>query len=319
MTTNSTVVAKGQKVSPAPKKTKMRRGSGATKVHAALYLFPVPALVLFLFFFAIPTLQAFQYAATDWNGFSADFRNVGFDNFLKAATGDSLFTNAVVNNLKFMLVVVFAQTLLSLFLAVFLTKNTRTNILLRALYFFPTILSSVSVAFIWKFIYDPNFGLVNQGLQSMGLGNMTQGFLGDDQFAIYWVAITQVWFHTGQMIVVFVAGLQAIPAELYEAAEVDGASKWQQFKSVTWPLVAPAMAIVVAYTTIQSFKAFDLILGLAGNPPKGSLDILSTRIYTSFANSEFGYAAAQSVLFMLFIGAVTFAQRRVLRAVQKEG
>lgn len=319
MTVNSPVLASGQNLTPVAKKPKWRKQSGATKVHPALYLFPLPALVLFIFFFAIPTLQAFQYAATDWNGFSADFRNVGADNFGRAATGDSLFTNAIVNNLKFMLVVVFAQTLLSLVLAVFLTKNTRTNILLRALYFFPTILSSVSVAFIWKFIYDPNFGLINQGLQSIGLDNMTQGFLGDDQFAIYWVAITQIWFHTGQMIVVFVAGLQAIPAELYEAAEMDGASKWQQFKSVTWPLVAPAMGIVVAYTTIQSFKAFDLILGLAGNPPKGSLDILSTRIYTSFANSEFGYAAGQSVLFMLFIGAVTFAQRRVLRAVQKEG
>lgn len=319
MTVNSPVLASSQNLTPVAKKPKWRKQSGATKVHPALYLFPLPALVLFIFFFAIPTLQAFQYAATDWNGFSADFRNVGADNFGRAATGDSLFTNAIVNNLKFMLVVVFAQTLLSLVLAVFLTKNTRTNILLRALYFFPTILSSVSVAFIWKFIYDPNFGLINQGLQSIGLDNMTQGFLGDDQFAIYWVAITQIWFHTGQMIVVFVAGLQAIPAELYEAAEMDGASKWQQFKSVTWPLVAPAMGIVVAYTTIQSFKAFDLILGLAGNPPKGSLDILSTRIYTSFANSEFGYAAAQSVLFMLFIGAVTFAQRRVLRAVQKEG
>ena len=317
MTVNSPVLASGQKVSSAAPKKRTR--SGATKVHRAMYLFPLPALALFIFFFAIPTVQAFQYAATDWNGFSPDFRNVGFDNFGRAATGDSLFANAVVNNLKFMLVVVFAQTMLSLMLAVFLTKNTRTNILLRALYFFPTILSSVSVAFIWKFIYDPNFGLINQGLQSIGLENMTQGFLGDDQFAIYWVAITQIWFHTGQMIVVFVAGLQAIPAELYEAAEMDGASKWQQFKSVTWPLVAPAMGIVVAYTTIQSFKAFDLILGLAGNPPKASLDILSTRIYTSFANSEFGYAAAQSVLFMLFIGAVTFAQRRVLRAVQKEG
>jgi raffinose/stachyose/melibiose transport system permease protein len=299
----------------APKRRKRR--SGATRVHPALFLFPLPALVIFIFFFAIPTLQAFQYAVTNWDGFSAKFKDVGIDNFTRAATGDSLFSNAMVNNLKFMIVVVIAQTLLSLVLAVFLTKNTKSNILLRALYFFPTILSSVSVAFIWKFIYDPNFGLINQSLESVGLGQFSQGFLGDDNFAIYWVAVTQIWFHTGQMIVVFVAGLQAIPTELYEAAEVDGASKWQQFKSITWPLVAPAMAIVVAYTTIQSFKAFDLILGLAGNPPKASLDILSTRIYTSFANSEFGYAAAQSVLFMLFIGAVTFAQRRILRAVQK--
>jgi raffinose/stachyose/melibiose transport system permease protein len=90
-----------------------------------------------------------------------------------------------------------------------------------------------------------------------------------------------------------------------------------QFRSITWPLIAPATSIVVAYTTIQSFKAFDLIIGLGGNPPGAGLDILSTRIYTTFANSEFGYAAAESILFMLFIGVMTFMLRRVLRLVQK--
>jgi raffinose/stachyose/melibiose transport system permease protein len=140
----------------------------------------------------------------------------------------------------------------------------------------------------------------------------------DDATAIYWVAVTQVWFHAGQMMVIFVAGLQAVPAELYEAAEMDGAGKWTQFRHITWPMIAPATAIVVAYTTIQSFKAFDLILGLGGNPPKASLDILSTRIYTSFANSEFGYAAAESLVFMAVIAAIVVAQRRVLKLTQKD-
>jgi raffinose/stachyose/melibiose transport system permease protein len=98
---------------------------------------------------------------------------------------------------------------------------------------------------------------------------------------------------------------------------MDGAGKWQQFKSITWPFVAPATSIVVAYTTVQSFKAFDLILGIAGNPPKQSLDILSTRIYSTFANSEFGYAAAQSIIFMAMIALVTWLQRRLLRLTPK--
>jgi raffinose/stachyose/melibiose transport system permease protein len=118
------------------------------------------------------------------------------------------------------------------------------------------------------------------------------------------------------MMVIYVAGLQQIPAELYESAEVDGAGKWQLFRHVTWPMVAPATAIVIAYTTVQSFKAFDLILGLGGNPPKPSLDILSTRIYAGFANSQFGYAAAESIVFMLVIALVTWLQRRAVRVSQ---
>ncbi|KRE89913.1 carbohydrate ABC transporter permease [Arthrobacter sp. Soil764] len=301
--------------SPTPANTAKVRRRSPTRVNPALYLFPLPAVAVVAFFLVMPTLQAFQYAITDWNGFSAAFNYVGLDNFIRAFTKDSLFTNALTNNLKFVLLVVIAQTIFSLILALLLTKNSRGSILLRALFFFPTILSSVSVAFIWKFIYDPNFGLANTVLKTVGVDGGS--YLGNDAQALYWVAVTQVWFHSGQMMVVYIAGLQAIPRELYEAAEMDGANKWQQFKSITWPFVAPATSIVVAYTTVQSFKAFDLILGIAGNPPKSSLDILSTRIYSTFANSEFGYAAAQSIIFMAMIALVTWLQRRLLRLTPK--
>jgi raffinose/stachyose/melibiose transport system permease protein len=301
----------------APPPTPVRR-SRINRVHPGLYLFALPALALYVIFFAYPTLQGVQYSLTDWDGFSANWSYVGLDNFQNLLFNDDLFRNALFNNIKFMLVVVVLQTLFSLLLAVFLVKNTRGSILLRALFFFPTILSSISVAFIWRFVYDPNFGIANRFLGAVGLDGLQSAYLGNDATAIYWVAISQVWFHTGQVMVIFIAGLQSVPAELYEAAEVDGASKWQQFRSVTWPMIAPATAIVVAYTTIQSFKAFDLILGLGGNPPKPSLDILSTRIFSTFANSEFGYAAAESLLFMALILVVTVGQRRLLKLTQKE-
>lgn len=294
-----------------------RRRRSSRRVSPAYFLFPLPALILYVVFFVIPTLQTFQYSVTDWDGYSADYENVGLGNFTRAIGGDLLFTNALVNNMKFMVVVVIGQSLIALALAVFLVKNSKTNIFLRALYFFPTILSSVSVGFIWKFVYDPNFGVINSTLDAIGLGALKSSFLGDPSQAIYWLAVTQIWFHAGMMIVIFVAGLQAIPGELYEAAEVDGAGKWRQFWSITWPLIGPAMSIVVAYTTIQSFKAFDIVLSISGNPPSRSLDILSTRIYSSFANSEFGYAATESVLFIIFIAVITFALRRFLRLVQR--
>lgn len=194
----------------APKEPKVHRRS-PTRVNPALYLFPLPAVAIIAFFLVMPTLQAFQYAITDWNGFSATFNYVGVDNFVRAFTKDSLFTNALTNNLKFVLLVVIAQTVFSLLLALLLTKNSRGSILLRALFFFPTILSSVSVAFIWKFIYDPNFGLANAVLGGVGLEALQGSYLGNNAQALYWVAVTQVWFHAGQMMVVYIAGLQAIP------------------------------------------------------------------------------------------------------------
>ncbi|RBM14402.1 carbohydrate ABC transporter permease [Streptomyces sp. PT12] len=289
---------------------------GSRRTHPALWLFPVPALVLYVLFFASPTVQAFQYAVTDWNGYEDTYRNVGMENFSDLATNDDMFSRALGNNLTFMFTVVVFQTLFALVFAVYLAATSRSSVFLRALFFFPTILSSVSVAFVWRFVYDPGFGLANRGLDAVGLGGLRSSYLGDPQQAIYFVALTQIWFHTGQMMVIYIAGLQVIPRELYEAAEVDGASRWKQFRFVTWPLLAPATAIVVAYTTIQSFKAFDLILGLSGNPPKPSLDILSTRIFSTFSNSEYGYAAAESVLFMIVIAMVTFLQRRAVRILQ---
>ena len=301
---------------PAAPPKRLRRGR-QRRTHPMHYLFTLPALAIYTVFFAVPTIQAVQYAVTDWDGFSPTYNQVGADNFVDILTSDSLFTNALTNNVKFLLVVVILQTVLSLALALLLVRNSRGSTLLRALYFVPTILSSVSVAFIWRFMYDPNFGLINQTLGAVGLDSLQSAFLGDANLAIYYVALTQVWAHAGQLMVLFIAGLQQIPRELYESADLDGTSRWQRFRYVTWPMVAPTTAIVVAYTTIQSFKAFDLILGMGGNPPKASLDILSTRIYTTFANSEFGYAAAESLVFMLIIAAVTLLQRRVLRLTQQ--
>lgn len=296
---------------PGRRPARRKRG----RIPLALYLFPLPLLVLYVVFFAVPTLQAFQYAVTDWDGFSPDYSNVGAENFTKIVTGDDLFRDALINNLKFMLSVVLLQTALSLVLAILLVRNTRSSVPLRALFFFPTILSSVSVAFIWRFVYDPHAGLANRLLESVGLDVLKSSYLGEEQ-AIFFVALAQVWFHAGQLMVIYIAGLQQVPREVIEASLIDGANRWQRFRYVTWPLIAPATAIVMAYTVMQSFRAFDLILGLDQVPPRRTLDILSTRIYATFADSEFGYAAAESVVFMAIIGLVVWLQRRAVRLTQ---
>ena len=293
---------------PVQSSTKLKR------IHDRRFaLMILPALMVYALFYLYPTLSNLRYAFTEWDGL-LEPRFVGFENFTRIATNDDIFQKVLGNNVEFSFLVIIFQTAFSLLFAIFLLKNTRASIALRTLYFFPTILSSVSVALVWMFIYEPNLGALNTLLRNVGLDSLALSWLGSETITLRAIAFTQVWFHTGQMMVVYIAGLQQIPQELYEAAEMDGASRWQQFKSVTWPMALPTTAVVMAYTTIQSFRAFDLIYTMTGGGPNNSTNILVTLIYQSaFGEYRFGYAASLSVYLVIFILLLTWLQRRILR------
>lgn len=283
------------------------------KSSKQLWFFILPGFITYFIFFVLPACSSIFFSFTNWNGIiGEDFRFVGFENFGRLGK-DTVFKTSLINNIKFMLFVVIVQFICSLAFAIFLEKNTKTSVFLRALYFLPTILSSVSVSFIWLFMYDPNIGVLNAVLSKLGFEGIN--WLGNKDLAIYSIAIVQTWFHTGQMIVIFVAGLNSIPREVFEVAIMEGATKWQTFTRVTWPLIAPAAVIVIAYTTIQSFKAFDLIFAMTRGGPNYATEILSTYIYsTAFLNTEFGYASTVSIIFMTIVAFITLMQFRLLKA-----
>ncbi|WP_127575500.1 carbohydrate ABC transporter permease [Paenibacillus barengoltzii] len=281
--------------------------------HLRLLPFVLPGLSLYAVLFLYPTISALYYSLTNWDGLSPSYQFVGLQNYQKVSE-DIIFRKAMGNNVKFMLTVVLVQTVVSLLLALQIYKTTKWNVFLRALFFLPTILSSVSVGFIWTFIYDSNLGAVNLMLQNIGLGGVAQNWLGDPKIAIFSIAAVQAWAHIGQMAVLFIAGLLSIPKELKEAAILDGASQIRLFFRIIWPLLAPAAALVVSYTTIQSFKAFDLVFTMTGGGPNYSTEILSTYIYSSaFLNYTFGKAATASVYFMILVAVITFVQFKLLR------
>ena len=284
-----------------------------TQHRRPLYVFAMPALVVYGMFFVFPTVQALYYSLFNWEGPGTSPAFVDIENYKTKILDDTTFHNSVWVSLKFMIIVVIFQTLLALGLSLMLTKNSRGTIFLRSLYFFPTILSSSAVAFVWNFVYDPSSGLITTVLDKLGI-SYRPALMGSPKTAIVFLAVVQVWFHAGQMMVVFVAGLQQIPKDYIEAAEIDGASRWQRFRAITWPLLGPATAIVVAYTTLQSFRAFDLVYIMTEGGPLNSTRILGFHIYkTAFESFSFGAAAAESVLFMALIATVTLLQRRVLR------
>jgi len=274
----------------------------------------LPAAILFAGFYFVPFIANLRYSLTRWDRITEP-EFVGLRNFVNLLTNDDLFYKVLGNNLRFTFLVVVFQTLFSLIFALFLVKNSKANIALRTLFFFPTILSSVSVGMIWLFMYDPNFGAVNLFFTKIGLDGFALNWLGSETSALYAIAFTQVWFHTGQMMVIYIAGLQQIPQELYEAAEMDGASRWQQFKNVTWPMSIPTTIVVMAYTTIQSFRAFDLIFSMTQGGPNNSSNIFAVLIYqTVFSELRIGYAATQSIFFILVLVFVTVLQREFLNS-----
>jgi raffinose/stachyose/melibiose transport system permease protein len=274
----------------------------------------LPAAIIFAGFYIVPFIANLRYSLTRWDRITEP-EFVGFRNFINLLTNDDLFYKVLGNNLRFTFLVVLFQTLFSLIFAIFLVKNTKTNIALRTLFFFPTILSSVSVGMIWLFMYDPNFGAINLFFTRLGLEGFALNWLGSESSALYAITFTQVWFHTGQMMVIYIAGLQQIPQELYEAADMDGASRWQQFRNVTWPMSIPTTIVVMAYTTIQSFRAFDLIFAMTQGGPNNSSNIFAVLIYqTVFSELRIGYAATQSIFFIIVLVFVTLLQRKFLNS-----
>jgi len=272
-----------------------------------------PAVTIYGFLYLYPAVSNLLYSTQRWDGVTTP-QFVGLHNFKYLIANDITFHKIVGNNIRFSFIVVILQTLFSLLFAIFLVKNTKSNIFLRTVFFFPTILSSVSVGLIWSFLYNPNFGFINATLKSLGLNSLAINWLTDSRYALYSIAIAQIWFHTGQMVVIYLAGLQQIPQELYESAEVDGANRWHQFKYVTWPMALPTTAVVVAYTTIQTFRAFDLVFSMTQGGPMNSSDLIVTNIYNmAFGGFKYGYASAESIILIFFVLVITWIQRRTLR------
>ncbi|TBL73283.1 carbohydrate ABC transporter permease [Paenibacillus thalictri] len=279
-----------------------------------LWLFIIPGLLLYSLFFIIPAVSSLLLSLTDWDGMTYNFDWVGLKHYGHLAE-DPVFAKALGNNIKFSLTVVICQFGLSLFFAILVMKNTKLNVFYRTVFFFPTVISSVSIGFTWMFVYDPNIGSLNMLLHSLGLESLAQSWLGDPKLAIYSIAFVQFWGHTGQVMIIFIAGLQAIPKDLYEVANIEGASKWNTFRYVTWPLLAPSATIVLAYTTIQSFKSFDLVIAMTDGGPNHASEILSTFMYhEAFTYFNFGYATAAAVVLMLIIMVVTYSQFRLLKS-----
>jgi raffinose/stachyose/melibiose transport system permease protein len=294
--------------------TSRRRRRARGGLIAPTWTFVVPALLVYAAVTLYPSIAGVYYAFTDWTGIGGK-SFIGLRNFTDLFHDDRA-SGSLRNTLLLTLAVVVFQTGIGLLLALGVHARIRSRLILRVIFFAPVVVSPVMVAFLWKYIYNPqpDAGL-NGLLASVGLGGLRHDWLGDPSFALWSVAAMVVWQYAGYSMVIFLAGLEGIPKELSEAAMIDGAGAFGRFRYITWPLLAPALTVNVMLSTIGGLKLFDQVFAATNGGPGYSTETLSTVLYKeAFVYGHFGYSTAIALVLALFVAAVSLVQIHYLRS-----
>jgi N-acetylglucosamine transport system permease protein len=276
----------------------------------------LPPLLLYAVFVVSPYAQAFYLAFTDFNGVSSDVHIVGLDNFTRLWS-DPLFLSALRHN-GLMLVVVPLGTIA---LALFFAASTRGSRLLRAyrvLYFFPQLLSVAIIAVLWQFVYTPNSGLLNGFLDRVGLSTLERSWLAEPGLALWCVMAAMIWSAVGFYVVLFAAAIESIPADITEAALIDGAGQLTLFWRITLPLVWDSVQVAFVYLGVVALDGFALVQIMTVGPggPDNSTEVMGLSLYrNAFTYGKYGYASAMGVA--LFFLTLTLTAL-MLRATRRE-
>lgn len=279
--------------------------------RVAAWSLSAPALILLFIMLLGPSLAVIVLSLTDWQFGAATFRWIGLGNYA-AMLEDRVFWRSLLNTLTYVGIVVPGSVALGLGTALLIEAGTSLRGFYRAAFFLPVTSTLLAMAIVWEFLLHPTVGLINIALQ--GLGIPTTDLLKNPATALPTLAVIGIWQAVGLNMVLFMAGLKSIPADLYEAARVDGADgAWERFRRVTWPMLGPALMFVVVITAIRSFQVFDTVQVLTqGGPNKATEVLLFTMYQEGFNFFRTGYGAAITVAFLAFVLLLTLFQARVL-------
>ncbi|MBB2830309.1 UNVERIFIED_ORG: raffinose/stachyose/melibiose transport system permease protein [Rhizobium esperanzae] len=287
----------------------LRQSTHDPRMQAAILL--VPALAIYAVFALYPMLNVVILSFQKWNGLDANRQFVGMANYSAIFTRDPVFWVAFRNTVIWTLMSLIFPPLVGLLLALSLNQKIFGRNGLRAIFYLPVIIAPIAVATMWKWMYDPFFGLFAQLLTSWGMQGWIKDWLGNKNIALYSVFVAYLWQTVGFSMVLFLAGLQNVSQTLVEAARIDGAGRWAVFKHVTLPALRPTITIVLVLSVISSLKAFDIVYGLTGGGPAQSTQMLALWAFTQAMQIfDFGRGAAISVVLLLITMAVVIPYLR---------
>jgi raffinose/stachyose/melibiose transport system permease protein len=288
--------------SSAAEATRIRR-SRSLGLVGFLVVFLFPSTLLFGLLVVLPMIEAGWYSFFDWNGYGFPVDFIGWRNF-EQLFASPVFRTALINNGLIIAVSIALQIPLALWLATLVAKKFPGVVFFRALFFLPFVLADIAAGMIWSFIYDGNYGLV-AGIAEV-LGFEAPFVLADRQWAMPAVLLVIVWKYFGFHMMLFIAGMQSISKEYYEAAEIDGASRWQRFTNITLPLLRPTIAILIFFSVLGALQAFDIIMPLTQGGPSNSTQTMVSFLYLfGVSRMKIGFGTAVGVV--LFVICVFFA------------
>jgi len=278
------------------------------------YLFVIPAVLLFTVFSLFPFFKVFQLSVFEWDGIAPTMDFVGLNNFKTALFHDPSWWISMRNAGVITLLALTIQNLLALFLAMIVDREIKGKNFYRVVFYLPPVLSGIVVGLVWNWIFDGSHGLLNYGLTFLGLGHWARAWLADPHTALFSVAVVHMWKGFGWGFVILLAGLQAIPRELNEAARVDGAGEWYIFSRITVPLMLPVFFLVSILTVLGTMQIFDIIVSTTKGGPGYHTEVPITRILAAMVGSgRFGYACSLGILFGIILLAVSLVQMRLSR------
>ena len=282
------------------------------------YLFVSPAAIIFIIFYVIPFIWVFQLGMYEWDGILPTKVFVGLGNFKEIFFEDKIWWQSMLNAGWITFIALTFQNVLAFLLAWACDREIKLKNFYRLIFFIPPVLSEVVVGLVWQWILDGNYGLLNHWLAQLGLGNLARNWLSDPATALSTVAIVHSWKGFGWGFLIFLAGLQTIPHELYEAARVDGANAWHCFKKITLPLMVPVAVLVGILTVLGTMQAFILIMAMTDGGPAYHTQVPVLRILASMrGSSRFGYACAQGISFGVILIALSFIQYRFSKKMRQ--
>lgn len=271
------------------------------------YILIFPAFAILLIFHILPAFSSFWFALTEWNGLTAP-TFIGLENFI-SMLNDTQFLNSIVNTAIFTSGSVILSVVIAVFIAVLLNQKIKGRAFYRATYFLPFVVMLVAVGTTFSWLFNSEYGLVNQILGFFGLP--APSWITNPGLLMATMILADVWHKLGYNLVILLAGLQSIPSNYYEAADIDGAGPFQKFWKVTLPLLSPSLFFVIIISLINSFKMFDLVFIMTGGNPV-LLDGTATMVYNiyeeAFTYSYMGYASAQSIVLFIIIMIATLIQ-----------
>lgn len=282
-------------------------------MNRSAFLFVLPAFALYTTFVIWPSLSSIYYSLTNWNGISSEPKFVGLLNYATILSS-SRFWNAVRNTFIMTVIISVFENSIALLLAVLVDKVTWGKNAFRAAFYIPVLLSGIVSGYIWKILYNYNFGLFNQFLTAIGQENLRQDWLGNSHLALISVAVVLIWKGAGYYMVIYLASLQGISADVVEAAKIDGASGWQRFRYITVPLISGAFTINFTLSLINGLKVFDQISVMTDGGPGFATETIVYQLYkVGFGEGRQGYGSAVGVILFVIILVMNHFQSRFLK------